>query len=58
MKILLYYSVMKRRSKGRRCSQAPKTKTLEAPSVVASTLGLPFSPKNFLILNLFQKLRN
>jgi hypothetical protein len=58
MRILHYYSVRRRRSKGRRCSQALKTRTLEAPSLVVSTLGLPSSAKSFLTLNLLQKLRN
>jgi hypothetical protein len=57
MRILLNYSVMRRRSKDRRCSQAPKTRTLETPSVVVSTLGLPSSEKSLLILSLLQKLR-
>jgi hypothetical protein len=57
MRILHYYSVKRRRPKGRRCSQALKTRTLETPSVVVSTLGLPSSAKSFLILSLLQKLK-
>jgi hypothetical protein len=57
MRILHYFKVIRRRPKGRRCSQAPKTRTLETPLVVVSTLGLQSSVKSFLILNMLQKLR-